>query len=52
MRDIDGQDELKTLWGLDDRKFLIRKDTEDWIKKRQSAGMVMLKHLKEQDFAR
>ena len=42
LRQIDGQDQLKTLWDVDEEKFLIKKQTEDWIRSRKNAGAGVL----------
>ena len=47
LKDIDGQDELKTLWGIDENQLLVKKATEHWIRKRKNAGMEMLKQLND-----
>lgn len=52
LKDIDGQNENKNLWGINEKQLLVKNNTEDWIKKRQNAGMQMLKHMKDQEFAK
>ena len=52
LKDIDGQDQMKTLWGIDDHQFLMRRNMADWIRSRKNAGIEMLKQLNDQDFAR
>ena len=52
MRDVDNQDKVMALFGMNDEQLLVRRQTEDWIKSRKNAGMNMLDKLKDMDFAR
>ena len=52
IRDVDNQEDQKSLYGMNEEKLLIRRAMENWISSRKNAGMKMLDKLKDMEFAR